>query len=98
MLSIFDDRLDDRLIRFLFGFATIREAQPSTVEMTLARGQKGPAAYYLDDEHRRIQWREPGSGWQAVPAPNALCASGLWPCAMVAVCKDLSVPRAASVR
>jgi hypothetical protein len=45
---------DDLFIRFLFGFATIREAQLSTVEMTLAWGEKGPAAYYLDNEHRRI--------------------------------------------
>jgi hypothetical protein len=50
MLSIFAVLF----IRFLFGFATIREAQLSTVEMTLAWGGKGPAAYYLDNEHRRI--------------------------------------------
>jgi hypothetical protein len=28
--------------------------------MTLAEGRKGPAAYDLDNEHRRIQWSQPG--------------------------------------
>jgi hypothetical protein len=37
-----------------FLFCVIREAQPSTVEMPLALGRKGPAAYNLDGEHRRI--------------------------------------------
>jgi hypothetical protein len=37
-----------------FLFCVIREAQPSTVEMPLALGRKGPAAYDLDGEHRRI--------------------------------------------
>jgi hypothetical protein len=27
--------------------------------MTLAEGRKGPAAYYLDNEHCRIQWSQP---------------------------------------
>jgi hypothetical protein len=37
-----------------FWFCGIREAQPSMVEMPLALGRKGPAAYNLDGEHRRI--------------------------------------------
>ena len=37
-----------------FLFCVIREAQPSMVEMPLALGRRGPAAYNLDGEHRRI--------------------------------------------
>jgi hypothetical protein len=41
-----------------FWSATIREAQLSQVEMATAHGRQGcRKPYYLDNEHRRIHWR-----------------------------------------